>query len=255
MIRTIIIDDEPSAVNVLVMLLKKKCKEDVEVVATSCSPVEGKRLIEQHNPDLVFLDIEMPGMTGVDLLRSFSDPTFRVIFVTAFDAYAIEAFRLSVIDYLLKPLEGEDVVRAVQKIKKDMSKNENPINAQLSQLEKLLLQSNISSESRIGIGMSDKIVFINISDILYCEATGSYTNVYLYDGKKMVASRLLGEFESQLSNYKFYRIHHSYLINLNRIKEFQRHDGGTVIMENNKQLEVSQRKRKDFLDAIQDRLL
>src|SRR6185369_6472284 len=117
MIRTIIIDDEPSAVNVLAMLLKKKCREDVDVIATSNSPLGGKALIEQHKPDLVFLDIEMPGMTGVDLLRSFSNPSFRVIFVTAFDTYAVEAFRLSVIDYLLKPLEGEDVMRAVQKIK------------------------------------------------------------------------------------------------------------------------------------------
>lgn len=255
MIRTIIIDDEPSAVNVLTLLLKKKCKEDVAVIATSNSPLEGKALIEQHKPDLVFLDIEMPGMTGVDLLRSFSNPTFRVIFVTAFDAYAVEAFRLSVIDYLLKPLEGEDVVRAVQKIKKDIPKNENQVTEQLRQLEKLLLQNSVSTESRIGIGMMDKIIFVNIPDILYCEATGSYTNVYLHDGKKMMASKLLGEFESQLSNYRFYRIHHSYLINLNRIKEFQRHDGGYVIMENNIQLEVSQRKRKDFLDVIQDRLL
>jgi two-component system LytT family response regulator len=253
MIRTIIIDDEPSAVNVLTILLKKKCKEDIDVIATSNSPLEGKELIEQYKPDLVFLDIEMPGMTGVDLLRSFSNPAFRVIFVTAFDTYAIEAFRLSVIDYLLKPLEGEDVVRAIQKIKNDIKKNENPISAQLRQLEKLLSQSTITSESRIGIGMSDKIVFVNIPDILYCEATGSYTNVYLHDGKKMVASKLLGEFESQLSNYKFYRIHHSYLINLTRVKEFQRHDGGYVIMENNKQLEVSQRKRKGFLDLIYNR--
>ena len=241
--------------NVLTLLLQKKCKEDVDIIATSYSPWEGKELIEKHKPDLVFLDIEMAGMTGIDLLRSFSNPSFRVIFVTAFDAYAVEAFRLSVIDYLLKPLEGEDVVRAVQKIKNDINKNENPINTQLRQLERLLLQNSIITESRIGIGMSDKIVFVNIPDILYCEATGSYTNVYLNNGKKMVASKLLGEFESQLSNHKFYRIHHSYLINLNRIKEFQRHDGGYVIMENNKQLEVSQRKRRDFLDAIQDRLL
>ena len=255
MIRTIIIDDEPSAVNVLAMLLKKKCNEDVDVIATSNYPLEGKALIEQHEPDLVFLDIEMPGMTGVDLLRSFPNPAFRVIFVTAFDAYAVEAFKLSVIDYLLKPLEGEDVVRAIQKIKNDITKKENPINAQLRQLEKLLLQNSITSESKIGIGMSDKIVFVNIPDILYCEAMGSYTNVYLHDGKKLVASKLLGEFESQLNNYKFYRIHHSYLINLSHIKEFQRHDGGYVIMENNIQLEVSQRKRKDFLDVIQDRLL
>src|SRR5215510_6752382 len=122
MIRAIIIDDEPSAVNVLALLLQKKCQEDVEIIATSNSPVEGKALIEQHKPDLVFLDIEMGGMTGIDLLRSFSNPTFRVIFVTAFDAYAVEAFKLSVMDYLLKPLEGEDVVRAIRKIKNDIQR-------------------------------------------------------------------------------------------------------------------------------------
>src|SRR5205823_11751141 len=104
MIRTIIIDDEPSAVNVLTLLLQKKCNEDVEIIATSYSPLEGKALIEKYKPDLVFLDIEMVAMTGIDLLRSFSNPTFRVIFVTAFDAYAVEAFKLSVIDYLLKPV-------------------------------------------------------------------------------------------------------------------------------------------------------
>jgi two-component system, LytTR family, response regulator len=252
MIRTIIVDDEPSAVNVLSLLLKRKCKDDVEVVATSTSPFEGKALIEKHKPDLVFLDIEMPGMTGVDLLRSFKDPSFRVIFVTAYDAYAIEAFRLSALDYLLKPVEGDDVVKAVQKIKKDINRNENTISSQLQQLEKLLMQNTSASETKIGIGMADKIVFVTISDIVYCEAQGAYTHVYLEDGKKMVASKSLGDFEAQLSTNKFFRIHHSYLINLNRVKEFQRHDGGYVIMENNKQLEVSQRKRKDFLDAIHD---
>ena len=100
--------------------------------------------------------------------------------------------------------------------------------------------------------MADKIVFVNIPDILYCEAQGAYTNVFLKDDRKMLASKSLGDFESQLTGHKFFRIHHHYLINLNKVKEFQRHDGGYVILENNKQLEVSQRKRKDFLDAIQD---
>lgn len=252
MIRTIIVDDEPSAVNVLALLLKKRCKDDVELIATSTSPVEAKKLIEELRPDLVFLDIEMPGMTGVDLLRSFSNPTFRVVFVTAFDAYAVEAFKLSAIDYLLKPVEGDDIVRSVQKIKNDIVRNQNLISTQLHQLEKLLMHNINSAETKIGIGMSDKILFVNIPDILYCEASGSYTNVFLQDGTKMVASRSLGDFETQLSHNKFFRIHHSYLINLNRVKEFQRHDGGYVIMENNKQLEVSQRKRKDFLQAIDD---
>ena len=111
-----------------------------------------------------------------------------------------------------------------------------------------IIQVNISIST---IGMADKIVFVHIPDILYCEANGAYTNVYLNDGKKMVASKLLGDFEAQLAGHKFFRIHHAHLINLDKVKEFQRHDGGYVIMENGKQLEVSQRKRKDFLDAIQ----
>jgi len=255
MIRTIIIDDEPSAVNVLSLLLKKKCKDDIQIVATSNSPHLGKTLIEEQQPDLVFLDIEMPGMTGIDLVRSFPDPNFRIVFITAFDDYAIEAFRLSAIDYLLKPVEADDIVRVVDKIKKDIRKNENSINLQLHNLEKILMQNNIASESKIGIGMAEKILFVNIPDILYCEAHGAYTNVYLHDGKKIVASKSLGDFESQLNPHKFYRIHHSTLINLNRIKEFQRFDGGFVIMENNIKLEVSQRKRKDFLDTIDNSIV
>lgn len=250
MIRTIIIDDEPSTANVLALLLKRYCKDEVEVIAISNSPFEGKKLIERLSPDLIFLDIEMPGMTGIDLLRSFTNPAFRVVFVTAFDAYAVEAFRLSAIDYLLKPVEGEDIVRAVQKIKKDIEKNQNTVDAQLHHLEELLMHNNSSSESKIGIGMAEKIVFVNISDIMYCEANGSYTNVFFNDGRKMVASKSLVDFELQLTDHKFFRIHHSSLINLNRVKEYQRHAGGYVIMENGKQLEVSQRKRKDFLEAI-----
>ena len=251
MIRTIIIDDEPSAVNVIALLLKKKCKDSVEVIATSNSPQQGRDLIEKLTPDLVFLDIEMPGMTGVDLVRSFKNPRFRVVFVTAYDAYAVEAFRLSAMDYLLKPVEGDDIVKAVEKIKNDIDKDQNTIGVQLKHLEKLLMHSATAAESKIGIGMADKIVFVHIPDILYCEANGAYTNVYLNDGKKMVASKLLGDFETQLAGHKFFRIHHAHLINLDKVKEFQRHDGGYVIMENGKQLEVSQRKRKDFLDAIQ----
>ena len=250
MIRAIIIDDEPLAIESLEIILKKKCRDDVQVIATSNSPQLGRSLIEEHKPDLVFLDIEMPGMSGIDLVRSFTNPAFRVVFITAFDAYAIEALRLSAIDYLLKPVEVDDIVRVVAKIKSEIKKNENLLGSQLQNLEKLLSQSTVSSESRIGIAMSDKIVFVNISDILYCEAKGVYTNIYLRDGKKILASKPLGDFESQLSSQKFFRIHHSTLINLNYIKEFQRFNGGYVVMQNDAKLEVSHRKRKDFLDAI-----
>lgn len=250
MIRAIIIDDEPSAINVLSLLLKKKCKDDVEIVATTTSPTEGKALIEQYKPDLVFLDIEMPGMTGIDLIRSLPNPNFHVVFVTAYDAYAVEAFELSAIDYLLKPIGADKVERVINKIKESIRKHQLLMNEQLQQLERIFKMNVNPNENKIGVGMADKIVFVNIPDILYCEAQGNYTNVILHDGRKIVASKTLGEFESQLINKNFYRIHHSFLINMNRVKEFQRHEGGYVMMENNIKLEVSQRKRKDFLDAI-----
>lgn len=255
MIRTLIIDDEPSAIHVLSLLLNKKCKADIEIIGTSESPQVGRDMIEQLSPDLVFLDIEMPGMTGIDLLRSFHKPNFQVVFVTAYDAYAVEAFKLSAVDYLLKPVEADDVVNAVEKIKTDLSFHRNSFSERLLQLEQILLKKTPSLETKIGIGMADKIIFVDIPDILYCEAQGAYTTIFMKDDKKMMASRSLGDFETQLAGHKFFRIHHHYLINLDHVKEFQRRDGGYVIMDNNKQLDVSQRKRKDFLDAVQDRIL
>lgn len=252
MIRTIIIDDEPSAVSVLSTLLQKYCKDDIDLLASANTPEEGKILIEQLHPDLVFLDVEMPGMSGLDLVRSFNAPTFRVVFVTAYDAYAIEAFRVSAIDYLLKPLGSEDVIKVIQKIKNDVRNEFGKLSLQLQNLEKLLNHHSENTDQKIGIAMSDKIVFINYSNIIYCEANGSYTNVHLTNGQKLVSSKALGEFEAQLGDNKFFRIHHHFLINLNLVKEFQRHDGGYVIMDNGRQLEVSQRRRKDFLDAINE---
>lgn len=250
MIKTIIIDDEPLAIESLELILKKKCRDDVQVIASSNSPLMGKSLIEKHKPDLVFLDVEMPGMSGIDLVKSFSNPGFHVVFVTAFDAYAVEAFRLSAMDYLLKPVNIDDIIRVIAKIKTEIEKNENELLTRLRSLEKIIGQSNGSNESRIGIAMADKIVFVNISDILYCEAQGVYTIIYMCDGKKITASKTLGDFESQLTANKFFRIHHSTLINLKHIKEFQRFNGGYVVMQNDAKLEVSHRKRRDFLDAI-----
>jgi two-component system LytT family response regulator len=255
MIRTIIIDDEPLAIESLELILKKKCGEDVQVIASSNSPMMGKTLIEKHRPDLVFLDVEMPGMSGIDLIKSFPNPGFHVVFVTAFDAYAVEAFRLSAMDYLLKPVNVEEIIRVITKIKTDLEKNENELLNRLKKLEKIIGQNSGSSESRIGIAMTDKIVFVNIADILYCEAQGVYTIVFMADGKKITASKTLGDFESQLSTNKFFRIHHSTLINLKHIKEFQRFNGGYVVMINNAKLEVSHRKRKDFLDAIDEQVV
>lgn len=143
-------------------------------------------------------------------------------------------------------------MNVVAKIKSAIRKNENLLATQLQNPEKFLTQSIGTSHPRIGIAMADKIVFVNISDILYCEAKGVYTNIYLSDGKKIIASKPLGDFESQLTSHKFFRIHHSTLINLNYIKEFQRFNGGYVVMQNDMKLEISHRKRKEFLNAIDD---
>jgi two-component system LytT family response regulator len=252
MIRAIIIDDEPSAVNVLATLLKKKCKDDVDVIAVTNSPFEGEALIMQHQPDLVFLDIEMPGITGLELVRRFPDPTFCVVFVTAHDDYAIQAFELSAVNYLLKPVGPESVARTLEKVKAELQKPQTDLSEPIHKLERLLSLHASSSNKKLGIAMADKIVFVNIADILYCEASNAYTYIFLDDGRKLTASKPLGYFETILAPHKFFRIHHSFLINLNRIKEFQRFDGGYVVMENNKQLEVSRRKRTEFLDAIDD---
>jgi two-component system, LytTR family, response regulator len=223
-------------------------------VATTNSPLDGKELIEKHKPDLVFLDIEMPGMSGIDLVRNCTNIDFRVVFITAYDAYAVEAFELSAVDYLLKPVNIDKVVRVIEKIKKDINNDQNPLRLQLKTLEKLLKLRGGASE-KISVSTADKIIFINISEIIYCEAKGAYTNIYLDNGKNILTSRTLGDFESQLSQHNFFRIHHSYLINLNRVKEFQRYEGGYVLMEHNIKLEVSQRKRKDFLEAIDELFL
>jgi two-component system, LytTR family, response regulator len=245
MIRSVLIDDEPSAINLLSLILSKFCKEEVEIVATATDPFEAKELIQVHKPDVIFLDVEMPGMSGVDLVRSFSSPSFRVVFITAFDDYAVEAFRLNAIDYLLKPIGADDVISVIQRLKNDMSQQQNPIVEQIKQLEKLF-----NGSSRLGIAMADKIIFVDTCEISYCEANGPYTYIHTTDGKKITASKPLGDFESQLPRIKFYRIHHSYLVNLSEIKEYQRIDGGYVIMKNDERLDVSQRKRKEFLEMI-----
>lgn len=251
MIRTIIIDDEPSAVSTLATMLQKKCSDDIELIATTTNPQEGIYLIEQHQPSLVFCDIEMPFISGIDLVRHFKTPSFRVIFCTAYDTYAVEAFRVNAIDYLLKPMNPIHVVDAIEKIKNDINKNGNVLSDQLKKLEKLFNPQK-EQEDKIGISLADKIVFVNRKEITFCEAKGHYTTIYLSNGSKILASKPLGDFENQLDWKSFFRIHHSTLINLDHVKEFQKHDGGYVIMQNNTKLEVSQRKRKDFLDAIHD---
>ncbi|HEX6334854.1 MAG TPA: LytTR family DNA-binding domain-containing protein, partial [Flavisolibacter sp.] len=247
MIRTVIIDDEPSAVRLLQLVLETKCSRDIEIIAVSNDPFEGKLLLQELKPELVFLDVQMPGMTGIEIIRSLVNPSFQVVFVTAFDRYALDAFRVSAVDYLLKPLEEVEIMRAVDKVKQNIMRNAG-ISDRVEKLVKAYQPPSL--DENIGIAMADRIVFVRVNELTYCEAKGPYTTLYMDDGQKLVASRPLGDFEAQLSGRNFFRIHHSLLINLNKIREYQRNDGGYVLMRNNKKLEVSQRRRRDFLQAV-----
>jgi len=245
MIRTIIVDDEPSAVNVLALLLKKRCKDDVEVIATSTSPLEGKKLIEQHQPDLVFLDIEMPVMNGFVMLQQLSYKDFELIFVTAYDHYAIKAIRFSALDYLVKPVEIEELKNAVNRVAVNHSRKDRGL-----QLELLLDYLDKKRPRRITIPTSDGLQFIDIENIVYLEASNNYTNVYLADQQKYLVTRTLKDFEQILPAETFLRIHHSTIINRDFIEKYIRGEGGQVMMSNGIVLDVSKRKKIEFLEAI-----
>lgn len=251
MIRTIVIDEEPSSVDILSLLLKNKCRDYIDVLAVSQSSLEGKSLVEQHQPDLVFLNVEMPELSGIDLVRTFTAPSFDVISITVYEACSSGSFRLCTVDYLPKPVEANDLVRVVERVRRELRHHQSYSHLSLNRVQNLL-QAHSPSDRKIAIGMADKIVFVKIVDIVHCEANGAYTCVYLNNGKKIVASKTIGDFERYLNPFWFFRIHHSTLINLSYIREFQRFDGGCVIMDNGTILEVSQRKRKDFLEAIHD---
>ena len=250
MIKAIIIDDEPLAIEALETILHKTFKEDLKVVATCNSSMSCMFLIEKYQPDLLFFNIEMSGLSGFDLVSSFSNPNFRVIFIAAFNQYAIDAFRLSGINYLLKPVEVDEIKRVIQKIKNEIKRNENLIGLQIQRLEQMMLKNKSTFESRISIPMADKIIFLKTCEILYCEANGVYTTIHLTNGNKMLVSKPLGNIEIQLSSYKFFRIHHSTIINLSHVKEFLRFDGGYVVMIDKTKLKVSHGKKKEFLEVI-----
>ena len=245
MLQTLIIDDEKRGRELLRMVLSTHCPE-VKVIGEASNIKEAYNLIVQTDPDLIFLDIEMPGGTGFDLLSKFDEINFEVIFVTAFDKYAIKAIKFSAMDYLLKPVDEEELVKAIKKVEENQNKKSNKerINNLVSNVKKT------SDNQKIGLTSSDGLEFIEIKTILRCEADGKYTSVFLHDGKKLLVSKNLKEFEDLLTDYNFFRIHHSHLVNLDYIKKYQSDRGGYVVMSDGSTITVSQRKKEDFLNSL-----
>lgn len=249
MINAIIVDDELKSRESLKILLEEFC-DNVTVKALCQDVAEAVQAIQQHKPDVVFLDIQLQRETGFDLLTQLGDFDFEVIFTTAYAEYAIKAFKFAAIDYLLKPIDIEELKRALSKVEKRMNDS---IALRLQQLMQNL--KNTSSENyKLALPTTDGLVFVKMQDILYCEASSNYTEITVMDGKKYIVSRTLKEYEDMLSEHSFYRIHNSYLINLNAIKKYVRGEGGYVIMANDKSLDVSKRKKEGFLARIGARL-
>jgi len=256
MIRTIIIDDEAKSRKLLQNLLNSYC-ENVEVVGEADSVQTGLAIIKQQSPDLIFLDIILQNEDGFDLLKQIDTIDFEIIFTTAHNEYAIKAIRVSALDYLLKPLNIDELIQAVEKVKEKMdSESADKINEPLVNFIENQKSLN-KSVHKIGLPTLTGLDFIQMEDIIFCRAEGNYTHITLKN-KDIVVTRTLKEFEELLSEYNFLRIHRSYLINLDHILKYNRThqlpdvegDGGSVTLSNNLEVPVSREKRKILLDLF-----
>ena len=240
----VIIDDEKNARNSLAKMLKLFCP-DVEVIGQAEGIVSGKKMIEELHPDLVFLDIEMQDGTGLDLLKQINGRQQKVIFVTAYNNYAVEAFRLSAVDYLLKPIQPDHLVDAVNKVRESVNQE-----VQFSIfMENMNLLSN--QERKVVLKDSESIYILKIKDIMRCQADGGYTQFFIKDQKTIVTSINLKEYEKLFKPYGFIRSHHSHLVNIQHVIRYDKADGGLIIMSDHTKVPVSFRKKDSLLKSIQ----
>lgn len=246
MIRAVIIDDEPMNVTSLQMLLEKYCPE-VIIEGIADNSTTAYSLIKRVQPDLAFLDIELPYKNAFDLLNELLPIDFEIIFVTAFNNYAINAFKYSALDYLLKPVNITELQAAVKKAAESVRAKKNT-NRVVSLLENLNQSQPI--QQKMALPVSDGLLFVNIADFVRLEAQGNYTTISMNTQKKIIVAKTLGEFEEMLPKSDFSRIHHSHIINHNYIRQYHRGRGGYVEMEDGVSIEVSVRKKEAFLSKF-----
>lgn len=245
-IRTIIIDDEENARNNLKLMLEEFCPL-VDVLAEAGSADEARKLIIEHQPDLLFLDINMPNEDGFELLDSIEEKNFSVIFVTAHNQFALKALKAGAIDYIEKPIDIEDLQNAVSKIKVESTGNVN-----YSMIRELLNEyKNDSKSDIIAVPTLSGYEIIKVEDIIHLEADESYTKIFLTNGKKCTSSMTIAKYEKVLDDNIFYRVHKSHIINTrHHLKEFNRHEGNVAIMDNGEAIPVARRKLSGFVNKI-----
>jgi two-component system LytT family response regulator len=245
MIKAIIVDDEKLSRNALSVLLHKHCPA-VKVLAECGSAAEGLKAIKEHHPQVVFLDVEMPLMNGFEMLQQLETISFEIIFTTGYDAYAIKAIKFSALDYLLKPIEKDELIKALAKVHHSF---QHPLPGQLDILLQQLGSKPIALQ-KIALPTLDGFKLVSIENILRCESDGNYTHVFLKKGEKLLVSRQLKEMEDLLEGHPFLRVHHSHVVNLNEITQYVRGEGGWVVMSDNTTINVSRSRKEALLNLF-----
>lgn len=246
--KAVIIDNEAPMIRTLSGLLEMYCPE-VELLGTADGVASGERLILEKNPELIFLDVEMDDGTGLDLVERLNYRKLHVIFVTAHDKYAINAFKYSAIDFLLKPVDPQDLVNALRKFKE--ARKVLDLEQQVAVLTEHL-RGGSSRQKKIVLSDYESMHLVRVDEIVWCVAEGSYTRFKLADGNEIMVSKNLKSYEDILSADDFVRIHNSYLVNINHIKRFERSEGGLVVMNNGGTLPVSVRKKDALMHILKN---
>jgi two-component system LytT family response regulator len=241
----VIVDDEKHCREVLEHLLQKYCS-DVKLLASCNGGAEALEVLKAKSPDILFLDIEMPDMNGFQLLEKFTNPDFAIVFTTAYNEYALKAIKQSALDYLLKPVDKDELKIAVQKAK------ENKAAKTSAGIENLFDLLNMKKkEKRFAVPTQEGLIMVNAADIIYCESDSAYCKIYFVSKPyPLVLSKTLKEIEEVLTDNDFFRIHHSYLINMQYFQKYIRGEGGEVVMSNSQHLPVSRTRKQDFLNVI-----
>lgn len=240
--KAIIIEDEKQSAMLLSNLLRDFCPE-IKLTGAASNVADGFSMIKKLSPDVVFLDIEMQKETGFDLLKQFEKINFEIIFTTAYEKYALKAIKFCALDYLLKPIDVEELKTAVDRVAEKSSKQSS------NKKFEALLQNMGSNPNQFQIALPslEGISFVPVVDIIYCKAERQYTKFFLKSGETIMTSKNLGEYEELLSEHNFLRVHHSSLINLSEVKKYIRGEGGAVIMNNGVEIDVAKRRKEEFL--------
>ena len=247
MVRTLIIDDEAHIRETLTTLLNKFCPQ-VNIVGNANSVASGIKAIREKNPELILLDIKMDDGTGFDILEHFNTIDFKIIFITAYERHALEAFQFSAVDYILKPVNHEKLAKAVQRaqilVQEDFNTQINALKSNINTVNK--------KDKKIVLKTLDNIYLLNTSDIMQCRSDGCYTIFESVNEESIMVSKVLKEYDEMLSGSGFFRVHRSHLVNLQHIKRFEKQEGGSVVLSNDKKIPVSSRSRERLLTLFEE---